>query len=523
MLPRLLALSGILASGAFACAASGKCLPDVYARQFTLVTGNADAALVQEYALAGCHEIRVDSIVRRSVRVDSTIRINSLAGTSAVVLPSAAMAIYASTSTPKLDSAQGVACAKVRTVRRIDSIPRASYFKTPDGTDLSVETVVPVDPDSVYVCLNGSCSKIVPRVIHNANDPGHCLAGALPPLSAEEALAYLKERLKAASSVTRLMRVPLIRIRLTCQWDTSTAIYFQHTVLDSTAARTMSLLPVTTKETRLSYTNEYTYAPIPPFHDWSDTTISPRLALPSSANAGDFLFAEMLQYNRSKLDGTSSSLPNFRYATGVQTYVYPGSTPSSTCLLTGGGSIWDSVAARSTSIQPIGTAPLPPTLVGDSLRLEGLPLTISTSTDCPIMGIDIQAVKYDQWLFAPSSESSLQKDFFHGANVETANSWPILRDSVLVRGQKISLATLAAFVSTLPRPQAQSTFTVRAVDHLLFVTLSEATDVRVLSADGRILSHADLPAGTSSMELPNAHCGILFVQAGKNVLRLPTP
>jgi hypothetical protein len=169
-------------------------------------------------------------------------------------------------------------------------------------------------------------------------------------------------------------------------------------------------------------------------------------------------------------------------------------------------------------------APRPqPSTIGDTLLLTGTSLNLSTlDPDCSTPGVDIHADKHDQWLFAPSSEATAQQDFFHGANAETQYSWPIVSDSVLVGGQKVPVARLAAFVSTLPRPEERR-FSARFADGALRITLEEQSQVRVSTPDGRILSVVEAPTGASRIALPRGHRGILVVTAGNRTVRVPAP
>lgn len=493
MISRLSQIALLATTSSFACVASTKCLPDVYAKRFTLVKGNADAAMVQEYSIFGCYELEVDSIVRRSVSPESLSVPKSWTNDRAPASP--AVTIHASYVIPDYDSIGMLSCAKVRTIRRVDSIPRVSIPVVLEGSDLSGETPVPVDPDSVFVCLNGNCSRIVPRVVENAVDPVNCLAGALAPLpTPEAALDYLKDRIKASPAPSMLHRFPPITWKILCR-----------PVVGNSAARSASLFPVHVKETRLAYTDENNYA-LPSLRDWTDTTVSKRLTLPSSGNAGDFHAPETLQFSRTSLFGATDEATTFEYPTGIERYFYKGSTPSpdAYCI-----------------VGPMIPKPVP-TMVGDTLRLEGLSLNLSTETDCPTKGIDIHAGKHFLWLFAPSGEASPQQDFFHGANAETQFSWPVESDSVLVRGQKVALAKLEAFVSTLPRPDERR-FTARVLDGALSLTLEHPGKLRISTLDGRVLSTMDAPAGRSRIALPQGHRGILLVSEGNRTVRIPAP
>ena len=508
-LPALLA-----ASGAFACAASTKCIPDVYARQFTLVKGDVDAMMVQEYSLAnGCAEVTIDSIVRRGVDPDS-LRIAKNTWVDGISTPSSAVTVYGSWTSPKLDSAAAVACSKVRVERHVDSIPR-SHLYFPGPADEPVEKVAPVDSDSVYVCLNGSCSKIIPRVVNNVSPFVDCMIGVTQPFgSQEEAIAFLRN--KIASNPLR----PRILDRLRIAYNTFPLVDCMpgivldtFTIVEDVAARKTStsdvvILPpaiiptAATTETRFTIDNGY-YSSLPMLRSWNDPSISPRLALPSNANAGDLFQPETLQFQSNDLQG-DHDYQFLSYATGVQQYEYRGDTryfmpcgdPSSLSLST---------------------------KVGDSLRLKGINLLLSSQASCPVDGQDIYASKYNRWLYLPTDDGPFQADFAHTFQAENALSWPIVNDSVQIRGQKVALATLQAFVSTLPRQGRLAPLAARMVDGFLSVTLENSSNVRVSTPDGRVLSSSQQPAGTSRIALPRHHHGLLLVDAGSSSARVMAP
>jgi len=496
MLARILLPVAFGASAALACAASTKCIPDVYARQFTLIQGRADAVLVQEYSILanGCTELVVDSIARRAVSLDSMrVQKNWQDGQLA---PSAAATVYAHYDIPTLDSAKRAVCAKNKVLRRLDSIPRASTYYTPEGTDLSIESVVPVDTDSVYVCLaNDGCSKVATRRVLNVDDPEICLVGALAPYhTQEEALAYLQTRLLKAIRVERLRRLRIAYAII----DVQCAVMYD----DLAAARTASLAPVRVKEDRFSFI-PYPYA-IYGLHsvDWAHSAISPRLALPSDANVGDYHGHDSLLFVGSPLRDSTRTTP-YSYANGVERYVYRGTYTSPYACTT--------------------EEALPkPLIVGDTLRLEGLTLGLSTGSTCAAPGIDNYADAYNEWLYAPSDDD-FQKNFTHSISAETQTSWPIVNDSVQIRGQKVALATLQAFVSTLPRQGRLAPLAARMADGFLSVTLENPSNVRVSTPDGRVLSSSRQPAGTSRIALPRHHHGLLLVDAGSSSARVMTP
>lgn len=501
MLDRIILPSLLATSGAFACAASTKCLPDVYARQFTVVQGRADAVLVQEYSLAanGCTELVVDSIVRRAASPDSMHVPRSWANDASA--PSAAATIYARYSFPTLDSAKRAVCAKNRILRRLDPVPRTSTYRTTDDVGISTEWIAPVDTDSVYVCLSGNgCSKVATRRVRNVDDPEICLVGAVAPYrTREEALAYLQTRLRAAIRVERLER-----LRIERRLDFNVVCPPLRKDSAAGAARLASLAPVrSTSEDRFSldpYRDAiYDIQPV----DWAHSTISPRLALPSGANVGDYHDHDMFPFVGSPLQRDTTQFSHYNYANGVERYVYRGSYRSR-------------AACSSEEARPT------PVIIGDTLRLEGSTLELSTGSTCAAPGIDNYADAYDDWLYAPVDED-FQKNFAHSVSAETETSWPIVKDSVQIRGQKVALASLKAFVSTLPRPGRPAPLSARILDGALSVTLDQSAKVRLSTPNGRILSSSEQPAGASRIALPRGHHGILLVDAGSLCVRVLVP
>lgn len=509
----------IAASGAFACAASTKCIPDVYPRQFTLVKGDAEAVLVQEYSLAnGCIELTIDSIVRRGID-SASLSANRNSWVDGATTPTGAATVYGRWTSPKLDSASAVACSKVRVERHVDSIPR-SHVYSQGPADQPIERIARVDPDSVYVCLNDACRQVVPRVVENVSPNVDCMVGVLPPFATpEEAASFLRG--KIASSLIkprildRLLRidyveaVPLVGC-IAPEPETLTIALPAARMASTSDSSPIRVIPVTlydqyapVTETRFTFVNGY-YSPLPSLRSWDDPTISPRLALPSSANAGDLFAPETLQFQSSDLQGNSDELEILSYTTGVQTYQYRGSerlfipcgNPSSTTN---------------------------PRMVGDSLRLKGLNVQLSSKASCPVDGQDVYASQYERWLYLPTDDGPFQDDFRHTYQIENGVTWPIVNDSVLVRGQKVSLASLKSFVSTLPRQSRLAPLAARIQDGALAVTLEKASTVRLSTPDGRILSSSTQPSGISRIALPRNHHGLLLVDAGSRSVRVIVP
>lgn len=515
LFPSLLA-----ASGAFACAASTKCIPDVFARQFTIVRGDVDAMLVQEYSLSnGCSQVTIDSIVRRGIEPGSPGMIKTYWGGEATA-PSAAVTVYGRWALPKLDSATAAACSNIHAERHVDSIPRSRIFR-PGAADWPIEEITPVDPDSVYACLNGSCARIAPRVVDNAPTGAECIVGVSQPFATdEEAASFLRARIATSPLRPRILdriqtfyedAVPLLYCIPFTTIDTFQLVATpaaRATSTGDTLARPQPIfLPIRGQsapavETR--FTLDPSYVPgLAPLRSWDDPSIPPELALPSSANAGDFFAPETILFRSSGLDGRTDGA-TLRYATGASLYEYRGGTRTI-------------FACGDPGIQFL------PTRVGDSLRLVGLDLGLSNRARCPGEAQDIHAAKHARWLYLPTDDAPFQDDFRHTSEAENSRSWPIENDSVLVRGRKVALAALQSFVSTLPRERRAASFSARVVDGAVAVTLAKASTVRIASPDGRILSSSVQPSGTSRVELPRGHRGILLLDADGGSLRVLAP
>lgn len=537
MFLRLLLPTLLGASSAFACASSTRCLAEVQARPFTLVQGEIDAVLVQEYALAnGCIEVTVDSIVRRApelvlepVPKPAVLRWGSSEG-------SAAVTVFARWTSPKLDTAQAALCAKVRIERHVDSIPR-SNTTYPGPADEPLSKLVPVNPDSVHLCLNGDCGRIVPRRVQNLSKAAQCIPWPRrrfnTPFEARDFLLGTFANFPLKPRVLNRLVVMPLRADIpygscaapvadaavdlqprgisipdpgpdTLLWEPPIAP--QETV--STDQRFWIMPEVATVyrpghvESRFSFLGPY-LPDIDPLESWKDSSVPPQLALPSSANAGDLFEPETLRFRVEPLDGTSE--PYWvRYATGTLQYAYLGDRQEH--ILCGSSHY----ASR-------------PRLIGDTLRLKGLGLLLTNRATCPVAGQDVFATQYDRWLYLPSEDGPFQSDFTHTNAAENAQSWPMVGDTVLVGDQKVPLAWLQSNVSIGPFARRGTPFAVRRSGNDLLVTLEREAEVKLATATGRILSSRVQPQGTSRLALPRGHRGILLVQAEGRSVRVLAP
>lgn len=523
MFLRLLLPSLLGASGAFACVSSTRCVSEVQARPFTLVQGEADAVLVQEYALAnGCIQVAVDSIVRRApvltlepVPKPAVLRWGSTEG-------SAAVTVFARWLSPKLDSAQAAACSKVRIERHVDSIPR-SITVYPGPADEPLSKLVPVNPDSIHLCLNGDCGRIVPRTVQNGSTATPCLSAYRRSFSTPvEARDFLLRRFANFPLKPRILnRLVVMPLRADVLYascpapvdDVALDLPSQSLSIPAPGSDTLLL------DTFEVVTKPYPYTPLPvesrftfldvflpdmdPVSSWNDPSIPPQLALPSSANAGDLFEPETLSFQVEPLDGKSESYW-VRYATGALQYAYL-------------GDIRERIMCGSS---PYSSRPR---MIGDTLRLKGLGLLLTNRATCPGAGQDVFAAKYNRWLYLPTDEGPFQEDFTHTYGPENEQSWPIVEDSVLVGGQKVPLAWLQSNVAVGPGAQRGASFAARRTGNELVVTLAQAGEVRLATATGRILSSSVQPQGSSRLALPRGHRGILLVQAEGRSARVLAP
>lgn len=523
MFHRLLLPSLLGASSAFACVSSTRCLPEVQARPFTLVQGEIDAVLVQEYALSnGCIQVTVDSIVRRApeLALATTLKPALLRWGSSE--GSAAVTVHARWTSPKLDSAQAALCSKVRIERHVDSIPR-SITIYPGPADEPLSKLVPLNPDSIHLCLNGDCGRIAPRIVRNAPLTPKC-AVATPrtystPIEARDFLRKKFANIPLKPRVlNRLMVMPL-RADVpygSCAAPVADAAVDLHPRGISIPAPESDTLHL---DTIKFVTEPSPYAPLPvesrfsylgpdlpdidPLKSWDDPSIPAQLALPSSANAGDLFEPETLSFQVEPLDGTSESY-RVRYATRALQYAYL-------------GDIRERIMCGSS---PYSSRPR---MIGDTLRLKGLGLRLTNRAPCPGAGQDVFAAKYDRWLYLPTDEGPFQEDFSHTFSAENEQSWPIVEDSVLVGGQKVPLAWLQSNVAVGPGARGGTSFAVLRSGNELLLTLERQAEVKLATPTGRILSSSVQPEGTSRLALPRGHRGILLVQAEGRSARVLAP
>ncbi len=489
MIDKIVTLLAVGVVASFGCKtgpSAGKCVPDIYPSHATLVKGDVGSALVTEFTAGnGCIYLGLDSINRVFTEPDTLPKISPILSSSGS--SHAASLFFRSSLHPiefsRLDSAQLANCSKIKTIRRIDFLPLA--------TDSSGNQVVPVSPDSVSICVDSLCSRIVPEIVQNAPVPGACKKDTIFP-PRDSALAEIRRRLQSAPQI-----LTLIRFSPTYAARTASCM----PPIQPLAARQATYSPLSNfpEETRLKA--EYIpFIPwdgrplsnlvgghLSPLVPWNNPIVPPNLALPRPANAGDYFSPETLFYKVASLRGPDKTIPaTFAYRSGVEYYQYRGLEDL------GGG---------------CALAPAP-VVIGDSLWLDGTGLRVSNQPDCPNDSIDIDASHSIQWLFAPST-SNWTADFHHTSGND--NSWPLANDSIQVNGWKIALSEIANLVSVKSRMAVPSSFEMHMEGSMLSIQLDTPSPVRFATASGRILSHQPLPAGRSNVSLPSGVHGLLMV------------
>lgn len=495
MQPRLLPLFAIAASTSFACIASTKCLPDVSPVRTTLVRGDVEQLVVTEFGVIdGCTQIVLDSIVRRSATVDTLAMDRKWGGEA-----SAAVTLHLRATYPELDAAARAGCMNRRMHRRVDRAPLAlGATWIPLGEESgSVESgIVPVDPDSVFVCLGGSCQRRPADVVDNRPDPTTCLEGALGPISKDSARAQLLERLANARVIVELSRrasgadiLPLAG-RIGC------------VIVDPVAARTVATADVVVESRLLRADNNWTtWGALPLLSPWNDPRISADLAKPDRYSAGDYFEEEVLSFSVHPLRGpaTVDFQRSWNYASGVKTYQYGGmESKSAGCLLR-----------------------FSPRDVGDSLRLDGESVRLNNE-GCGRRDVNVYANDYPRWLFAPEGDD-WAASFRHGANLHNGSSWPIEGDSVVVRGWKFPLDGILAAVSVSERNVRGTGLDVRAIDGTISIRMGRPGVVDLVSTSGRLLASESVAAGNVVLPIPAGHHGLLVVHTPSGNARLMVP
>lgn len=454
-----------------------------------MVRGDVDAVLVSEFSLAnGCILVEFDSITRNFPTLDTLPKRNDANASPS----SSAATLHVRTFIPNLDSAATSKCSKLRTLRRIDPIPRAIVESTLVGTNYWAGVVIPVSLDSLAVCMDGTCSRHSAANIDNR--PSNCLIGMYAPQRRDTALSITRSLLQSAEEVVTLQR----RLFIIFSPPLPCIVRPNPIVL----ARATALLPEPQKETRFAFPNSNVSPAgrLPPLASWSDPRVTADLARPSPSNAGDYFTAETLDFSVTRLRTGANSTKDsiFRYVSGIKYYQYQGFQSASGC----------------------DTAPAP-TIVGDTLKLDGASLQISND-GCGRRDIGGFSNNFDRWLFAPRS-ARWQSEFMKGSMLDNGPSFPFVGDSVQAFGWKFSLEELMGTGPSHSAPRETYGFAVALSGRSLSILLEQASPVRIISSSGQILISRDLPTGKSEIALPSGTHGLLLVGVGNRYERILAP
>jgi hypothetical protein len=162
-----------------------------------------------------------------------------------------------------------------------------------------------------------------------------------------------------------------------------------------------------------------------------------------------------------------------------------------------------------------------PRVVGDSLELDGASVRLDNE-GCARREVDVFANDHTRWLLAPDRDD-WAGSFRHGANLDNGSSWPVVGDSVMVRGWKFALDGILATVA-VSKPDARGTgLEVRAVDGRISIHLDRAGVVDLVSPGGRLLASESVAAGDGMLPIPAGHHGLLLLRTPSGTARLMVP
>lgn len=506
------------AAAAFAClpmpyegpnlAARANCVlpPTPQPVGFTIVRGDVDAYVVGEFehlVPGACEEIVVDSVTRG---VPPLLPMPKLRVDQEALSDAGAVTVHWRTVQPELDSAKSANCGKIRRTRVVSAVPR-SY------SPLLVYPPIVQPADSVFECHEGYCTRMPRLVVDNAIPVEQCMDGMAPPASSRDAaMEYIRGRLEGSGSVYRLTRPqiamdPMLSLVIACPRpepiltiDTFSQVA-SNPATDGSAPK-LIFVPPELRENRIVL-DDGNYPQWPALGAWNDTAVSADLAIPSPGNAGDRFESENILFHvnyirPTQIDRMARSV-NIR--TGIKRYEYIGRqiSPHFYC----------------------GPTPdLGPTIIGDTLRLDGASIRL-TNEGCPRKGIDVFTGKHSAWLVAPSVDQALAEAMRHGASIENGTSWPIDGDSVLVRGWNLPLEDVMAIATSVePANNRGSGFSVRLAGASLEIAATRAGAVEVLSASGRTLVRRDVVAGRNAIQLPAGSRGMLLVRSSEGTAKV---
>lgn len=510
---RSVLLVPVFAAAAFAClpmpydgqnlAARTSCVlpPGPVPVEFTIVRGDVDAYVVSEFEHpipGACDEIVVDSVTR-GVPSPSLVPVPKLVVDYGVATGTGAVTVHWRTLHPERDLASVADCAKIRRTRVVTAIPR---LYSPN----KIYPPIVLPADSVFECHDGYCTRMPRRVVDNAIPAEQCMEGlAAPAPSRDAAMEYIRGRLEASGTVYRLTKSeitidPVLSLYIACPRPEPLTI--SDTFADPAPVLKLPVIPFERQETRIVVDNGF-YTQWPALGAWNDTAVSADLAIPSPGNAGDRFESENLRFQvnyirPTQIDRMGRSV-NIR--TGIKRYEYIG---------------------RQISLRNFcgPTLDLGPTIVGDTLRLDGASIRL-TNEGCSRRGIDVFAGKYSDWLVSPSVDQTLGEAMWHGSSIENGTSWPIDGDSILVRGWNLPLEDVLGIATSVdPTRIRKSGFSARLVGTSLAIASTRSGTVEVLSATGRTLVRRDVAAGDNTLQIPVGTRGMLLVRSAEGAVKI---
>lgn len=466
---------------------------------FTIVRGDVDAYVVGEFLHpipGACDEVVVDSVTRG---VPPLLPVPKLVVDNGMGSDAGAVTVHWRTIHPERDSAGTVNCGKILRSRVVSAVPRVY-------SPLKIYPPIVLRADSVFECHDGYCSRMPRRVVDNVVPTEQCMEGlAAPAPSREAALEYIRGRLEGSGSVFRLTR-PLIAIDpmpslyVACPRPELVAV--ADTFTQQVADPKLSIVAPELWETRI-VVDDGTYPQWPALGAWYDTAVSADLAIPAPGNAGDRFESENLNFVVDPIRPSRADwkLQTANVSTGVKRYEY--------------------IGRRIAPRRFCGTTPdLGPTVVGDTLRLDGTSIRL-TNEGCPRKGIDVFAGKYSDWLVVPSIDQTLAEAMWHGSSIENGTSWPIGGDSILVRGWNLPLEDVLGMATSVdPAKTRGSGFSARLVGTNIEIASPRSGAVEILTASGRVLARRDVSAGKSVLQLPAGVGGMLLVRSAEGVTKI---
>ncbi len=432
----------------------------------TVVVQDSSSWLVTEFVGAiGCSEIVLDSM-------------NPFGSV---------FSIHWSADHPTLDSAATAVCQKATRYRRVDQIqllrmpripPIQTFVPSGAGSDLMVYV-----PDSVSFSSGIEVRTLaIRKVVAPSQSMSQCMVATLPPYGSHaQAVDFLKGKVGLARAILRLNPI--------------TTNYLARKTCVEPLSKSVGILPIW---------NLYWPSYLGSLSSWNDPRVPSNFAWPSPGNAADLYGEEALPFSIDTLSTTRGKTAGiafgttWNYQTGLKGYLYRGEALNfSKCGSTTGNG---------------------PQVQNDTLVTDGLNLLITNQQpSCGRRDVDMFAGQQSEWFVVlPMTGESLDTVFRHIASAESNWSWPMEGDSILVRGQKVALSELPPVSGIDPIHREASDFKVGLRGRSIHFELGYPSEINLLDAVGRNLSHGNFPAGRSVVELPQGVHGLVVVQAGSD-------